>query len=41
MSHGSIMITSSASAHFSQKCALVLDVPHIWFNNWPDDDSMS
>ena len=25
----------------SQKCALTLDVPHTWFNNWPDDDSLS
>ena len=25
----------------SHKCALSLDVPQIWFNNWPDDDSLS
>jgi len=25
----------------SQKCALSLDVPQTWFNNWPDDDSLS
>jgi hypothetical protein len=25
----------------SQKCALSLDVPHTWFNNWPDDNSLS
>jgi len=25
----------------SPKCALVIDVPKTWFNNWPDDDSMS
>jgi len=25
----------------SQKCALSLDVPHTWCNNWPDDDSLS
>jgi len=25
----------------SQKCALSLDVPQAWFNNWPDDDSLS
>jgi hypothetical protein len=24
-----------------QKCALLLDVPKTWFNNWPDDDSIS
>jgi hypothetical protein len=25
----------------SQKCALSLDVPQTWFNNWPEDDSLS
>jgi hypothetical protein len=25
----------------SQKCALSLDVPYAWFNNCPDDDSLS
>ena len=25
----------------SHKCALSLDVPHTWFNNWPDDDCLS
>jgi hypothetical protein len=25
----------------SRKCALSLGVPQMWFNNWPDDDSMS
>jgi ABC-type uncharacterized transport system substrate-binding protein len=25
----------------SQKCALLLDVPKTWFNDWPDDDSVS
>ena len=25
----------------SQKCGFVLDIPQTWFNNWPDDDSMS
>jgi len=25
----------------SQKCALSLYVPQTWFNNWPDDDSLS
>jgi len=24
----------------SRKCALSLDVPQTWFNNWPDDDSV-
>jgi len=24
-----------------QKYALSLDVPQTWFNNWPDDDSLS
>jgi len=24
-----------------QKCALLLDVPKTWFDDWPDDDSMS
>jgi hypothetical protein len=24
-----------------QKCALFFYVPHTWFNNWPDDDSLS
>jgi hypothetical protein len=24
-----------------QKCALLHDVPETWFNNWPDDDSLS
>jgi len=25
----------------SQECALSLDVPQTWCNNWPDDDSLS
>jgi len=25
----------------SQKCALLLDVPQTWFNNWPEVDSLS
>jgi hypothetical protein len=25
----------------SQKCALSHDVLQTWFNNWPDDDSLS
>jgi len=23
------------------KCALSLDVPYTWFNDWPDDECMS
>ena len=25
----------------SQKCALFLCVPYVWFTNWPDDESAS
>jgi hypothetical protein len=33
---------SSESVHlWSQKCASSLDVTQTWFNNWPDDDSLS
>jgi len=26
---------------WDHKCALSLDVPKTWFNNWPDDDFLS
>jgi uncharacterized membrane protein YecN with MAPEG domain len=34
-------VKTELKLHIKWKCALSLDVPQTWFNNWPDDDSSS